>query len=649
MQDLTRAIGTRRLCECLAIFFMFLLMLGLLEDAAIMSIFHERDVFRAREILSGSAPFLGPETNRGSFLPGAFYYYLLAFALYLRDHLSSTYFLLATLQAATLGIGYAYLTSKQSYRAGLIYLLLYGGSSFSLLNFLLFYNPSYLPLFALACLIFCERHATKGRLFWLLGAGLASGLALQIQGSAVALFIFGLAAAGLFALREKGRALLSPATFLLGFLLAYLPWLPSIYTASRSGEAALLPPYSWGLLQDQLFGEGVATVGPIFFRNSLNVFGPALVLTALALLSTRPGDIRASILERMSFGAAVCALPSALYYFITSFGERYALLFHFFLIIALSLWITRRRWPQGIRIKFLAAVLFGFAVAGSWLLPGYRMYLPERFTVSDARALGQVLARAGHTEYSHARAALYGIGFFKDLAFYFQLEEAVKESKVRFDSKPDGFFFSRKDIPVPEDGVLLADEDIRRWLKNGALVVGPMSVEEGTRIRVQPYFSGHGTVVPVIYGNIGESYIGRSGLGESTVDMSRDFGGGFSCKMGASYIPTPDPNALRLRIFGISLSTTLLFVAPDCVAQLSDIFLEYTCMEGPSTRIGLLSTLGPVYKNRGALKEVASAPVELQVRLPCVPQRIFIGYGSSTFLSIHGSKRREGGARHLLK
>jgi hypothetical protein len=641
MSDLTRAIG-------ILVFFMFLLALGFLESAAIMSIFQERDVFRAREILSGSAPFLGPETNRGSSLPGAFYYYLLAFALCLRNSLSSTYFLLAFMQAATLGIGYACLTTKQGHRAGATYLLLYGGSSFVLSNFLLFYNPSYLPLFALACLIFCERYVSGGGWLWLLAAGLVSGLALQIQGSAVALVIFGLLAALVIAIREKGRYVLSPAVFLIGFLMAYLPWMPSIYSASASGEAALLPPYSVKLLLEQLFGRGPAVVGPSFLRNTLNAFGPALVLAAATLLCTRKGDGRASTLERMSSGAALCALPSALYYLITNFGERYALLFHFFLMIALSLWIARRRWPPGIRIKVLIAAVFALAVAGSWLLSHYRIFLPERFTVADARALGQVLAKTGHTDYPRARAVLFGTGFFKELAFYFQLEEAAKESKVTLGTKPAGFFFARIDMPVPQDGVLLADEDIRRWLKEGALVVGPPFIEKGTRIRVQPYFSGKGTVVPVMFGNIGESYIGRAQFEDLTVNISRDFGGGYFCKMGVNYMATPDPKVLRLNIFGVSLSSTLVFVTPECVAQLHDIFLEYTCTKAPA-RIELLSTLGPVYQNQGTLKEVASGPIELQVQLPCAPKKIYLGYESSTFLSIRESKRQEGGGRHLLK
>jgi len=203
---------------------------------------------------------------------------------------------------------------------------MYGMSAFSLRQLRFFANPSFLPAFLIFAAVLFQMGANDRaqrvampRLF-LAAAGLLAGCATQVHGSALALIVAFTAAAIQAGLPVQAHLALGA-----GFTAAYAPWLPSIIADSlRASGPAILPQMNWGEFLSARASLELFRFSASELWGILSFAPPILVL----IFGWRQTAVNSAGTAGIWFWLAVSSLPPALYFFLTGYGSRYALVFH---------------------------------------------------------------------------------------------------------------------------------------------------------------------------------------------------------------------------------------------------------------------------------------------------------------------------------
>lgn len=147
--------------------------------------FMMRDFLRAQNLLRGEFIWYGPELNYGGFLPGPFYYYLLAIPQIFSAKIEGLITFVYLLSGISAGLIFYGLSRLCGLVSGIIAFVLLITSSIYQEQVYLVWNPSFLPIFnvAIALLMFAGAFQRKWTYFYY-GAFLTS-LAVQIHLSAL--------------------------------------------------------------------------------------------------------------------------------------------------------------------------------------------------------------------------------------------------------------------------------------------------------------------------------------------------------------------------------------------------------------------------------------------------------------------------------
>ncbi len=181
-----------------------------------------RDLRFAQAIARGqSYPLLGP-TAGGIFYLGPFYYYLLSLPLFFTSKISGSYYFIACINALSVILVYFFVKKFFSSKLAIVSSLLYATFPFTILTGRNMWNPALLPTFSLL-FFFCLFLWLKGRKMALPFSLFLFSLLTQIH--AVTLVFFLILILAFFINKEA----FSLKYFLMGILLAMLPYLPYFY------------------------------------------------------------------------------------------------------------------------------------------------------------------------------------------------------------------------------------------------------------------------------------------------------------------------------------------------------------------------------------------------------------------------------------
>lgn|GEM_PF-5138399 len=281
-----------------------------LSSEYLISIFMERDLARASDLLRGNFPLWGPETNAGGSLIGPFYYYLLAVGRLLGNSLQSMQAFFSVAQF----LGFA-LIGLVLLRAGLFAALIFlsvFSASYTAQELSMFWNPSLLPLFLGMVLMSMERWASGRSKGWAVAAILVAALSVQVHGTG-----WFLLAATLFALlreREERAGLVLPV--MLGLLLSFSFHLPALITGS--GQERDGPMGSVQLL-GHLFSRHLPLLEDLWKMNL-----PLCLLPFGVALFARP-DKRDPVLGFL-WVLTLISVPGMMMMILLDYGQRYGLL-----------------------------------------------------------------------------------------------------------------------------------------------------------------------------------------------------------------------------------------------------------------------------------------------------------------------------------
>lgn len=304
-------------------FVVFLLWFSSLGDFAVYNIFQERDLVRAQAVLSGSAPFYGPEMSGGMNLPGPFYYFLLAIPLALGAGVNGSWWLLALFYAAAGAAVVYWLKRESGVRAALFFAFGFCFCFLPLKAALQFWNASLvLPLY-LFYFLFRNRKSLKPSGFFV---GLVLGLVGQIH---FTLFVFFVDQQIAHHHRREHKA--AVASYV-GFFVSLMPF--AYFYWKRGLDLLWSAPVMGGVLN--LFSGGDPFGGSLVSRWANNFSSEGGAFVELALVVCLAFAVRSSreFLRKNGPFLTLAAIP-AVAFVVSLEAPRYASgLFGILLVIA---------------------------------------------------------------------------------------------------------------------------------------------------------------------------------------------------------------------------------------------------------------------------------------------------------------------------
>lgn len=376
-------------------------------------IFQERDLARAADILGGEWLFAGPELTGGGNLPGAFYYYLLAAALWVKPVWLSSWWLMMGFAAAGGALFWVWVRRVWGWLPACAGLFCFAYSPILQRVYSYFLNVSYLPFFTCIAVIgllgaYCGfRHA---RLFWY-AAVVGMALALQLHFSAISL-LFATLIAQFFA-RRFGFNPVKKWDFAGGialFFLSLLPYLWSLLSGFQPVGELLWSPTALGKLVPANLGDPSFRWGVAIWAVFINNFPPAL----LALLIILRGRLWVQPEVKLLGLIILMSLPGVFYSLLVPIGFRYPVVFAVAMafLFAFSL-VCLERGGEGLPARLWTALWILLAALSTLIIAA--AVLPNTPPDADHYASGALFL---------AKAALVaGIGWLcsrrsKAAAFY---------------------------------------------------------------------------------------------------------------------------------------------------------------------------------------------------------------------------------------
>lgn len=351
-------------------------------EASVFTVFQARDLSRAAAAADGNLFLWGPETTGGGNLPGGFYYWLISIPYLFGLGWTGVWHLMAALDALTVVLIWNFLRHF-GVTAASFGVLFYVSAPVRINMFKLFWNPSFLPMFAVVALIgiafaFSERrHANWA---WPL-AGVFIGLAMQIHFSAAPLLlaavVLQIMAPHLGLQRLSGRQWFLGVAALLITLLPYAVWRVAQHQGVALGES---PPPTAGMLADSFMAVIKNPAGRYVLDADWNVKlmrfilvtfqmvpWPAwiAILLSVAFYSKEWKPERPKGMQRVFLVCLACSLTSAFLFYYLPFGSRYALVFSLIACLFLGTysenWFSPRSYfPLGVVVPGLTLVVAAY-------------------------------------------------------------------------------------------------------------------------------------------------------------------------------------------------------------------------------------------------------------------------------------------------
>ncbi len=360
----------------------------------ITTVFLERDLDRASELLNGHFIFFGPEVTGGGNLPGPFFYFLLTPPLFLGLGFLGGYYWMCFLVSLGGVLGWYFFRAKFDSLTGFLWLIMYT-MLFTVQSLMSKYlNPSFSPLFiilVLICMInaFVGKNDSKrGRSFVL--ACFFVGLAIQTHYSTLA-FIFSLILLQVFSKRLKIPAV-SKRYFFLGLaafgltIFPYFVWVSLKYFGIEVGQPN---PYD-GVATNSIpsLVDHFRVTWDVPFRNFL-LLGFKKILTAVPIsilavfvlvnLLKKQKSVpsfndfeseNSSVLRILNLSLFLTFIPFSFYFFVPQghrYGAPFAITMLFFVCFQ---WRTITEVLSKLKlynVLCVAALLISLIVCNAWI------------------------------------------------------------------------------------------------------------------------------------------------------------------------------------------------------------------------------------------------------------------------------------------
>jgi hypothetical protein len=356
---------------------------------AFYGIYQARDVLRAQSLLNGRMILFGPETTGGGFLPGGFYYFLIAVPLALGLGVKGVFFEMILLSSAAAALMGSFFYRTRGLVSAALAAALFLGNTVIVRAQSGFMNSSFLPIFAVSYVvaflnIFTGRETEERRRnhYWLLCCVLFS-LGIQVHFSSILLLIAALVVQALAPRLSLKR--IETWGFVRGLLVIGLLLSPHLFWLlhQRSGQdlgQAVSPGKSWqfeSLRAFDVFRVHARFGHPVLelvwgLLDVLNVYFLLFLLigaglTRLAALRRRPSGARGflgnpanSILLIFGLVSIWACVP----FVVRHEGARYAQVFacaNVFLVVSFADWLVDGGGESREALLLLSlALAFGF-------------------------------------------------------------------------------------------------------------------------------------------------------------------------------------------------------------------------------------------------------------------------------------------------
>lgn len=406
-----------------------------------LTIFQDRDLQRAANLLSGQLIWHGAETFRGYHNPGNFYYLLLASFVSIGGWKAA--WLGMVVLAALGGAGaWLYLTRRFGQATGIVWVLTYFGYPLAPTLLFHFWNPSFTLLFSLfgLCMI-VETFAFNPSRKNLIIALMCCALGIQIHFLAavffIAIVILHFCSQGLDVRRLKHRDFVASIAVVSIWFLPYLFWCLRHSNLERKAPAdhwtvSVALQNAWNYLGINGWGQALADFG-------LNVvlWLPVIPILLFAMFRRRLGkpDVPKTVLTVLAVIAAVSALPGI--YGLAQlncipkarFVSPLGLTLTFAISILLGRFIDRNlplRLGGSIRISILALLISGAVATHVWLPGLMARRRPDFPTITELLpAIQAIQLRTGWGE-SEFRKKLFLFNLDPEVAWRPLLDESIK-------------------------------------------------------------------------------------------------------------------------------------------------------------------------------------------------------------------------------
>lgn len=666
-----------------------------LADQSLFSVFLARDLARARLWLAGQPFMPGPELTGGGYLPGPFFYLLLAPLAAAYDLFSLTWrsipFYVSVFMAASIAL--SWLRAKRRWGAPTALLavaMLVTSDNLARMTVRAF-NPSFLPLFHLAAIfglleVFCfEEDALRRRRAWLIVCALL-GLTLQLHLSTLTLVA---GAVGLQILaRRLGSTPLPGRELALGaiaFAIPSLPYLAWALLRPGGGAEAPFPAQSIsggvGLLLSPLKADWSAFFSEDFPRKVTQIFvldSPLGGLCAIALpwlLASK--KLRSAPGPRWRRSAQILALLFAVSFALTftvsylgTIRGRYLVTTHLLLnlllaVTAAPLALAALRALAGGRLAERAPILAAaplLLLIGIWGATDHEVSIQgiEGTRASDlANALGHIRERTGW-DYDELRRRLVSmdLGMHVDHSILYQdlvRSEARAGRRAPLPPQsPDGYFlFTSR--PQFDD---YSPRHWRMWLQ--ARPVAPEIAEALTSpalmlgapldfgsLKLLPYRVHAPEVLPRHLGNLGYAYQsvpdgellaghGRTGVSELAPDrVLFRWNPCHRAECVIALVAEIRDGTLIARLIGAPLSELNGVYRPEWTQELRGVFVELGCGPRKERRsVARLAGLPTFSEDYLEATPTLLAPLTREFALPCEPDRIDAGFEGARVFSM---------------